>query len=171
MAELMTTDVRTLLDRKPFDASAIADLREVLGRDPSRYRTLRDAVSAMRDREKGAMTPETHLRLGVGEVLLGRYKAGLEQLAKAGDLGLAHFHRGLALENLQRWDEAAEAFAAAAGSGADSRSSELHRSGALRRAGKIEGAQKILEGLESLSNNSAEFHYQRGSLLVVDGEL
>src|SRR5260370_33468236 len=91
MAELMTTDVRTLLDRKPFDAAAVADLREVLGRDPSRYRTLRDAVSAMKDREKGAMTPDVHLRLGVGEVLLGRYKAGLDQLSKAGDLGLAHF--------------------------------------------------------------------------------
>src|SRR3954451_14560665 len=171
MAELMTTDVRTLLDRKPFDAAAVADLREVLGRDPSRYRTLRDAVSAMRDREKGAMTPEVHLRLGVGEVLLGRYKIGLDQLAKAGNVGLAHFHRGLAFENLQRWDEAADAFAAAATTGADPRSSELHRAGALRRAGKVEEARKILDGLESLANGSAEYHYQRGSLLVGEGEL
>src|SRR3954453_2971950 len=107
MAELMTTDVRTLLDRKPFDASAVADLREVLGRDPSRYRTLRDAVAAVRDREKGAMNPEGYLRLGVGEVLLGRYQAGLDYLNKAGDIALAHEHRGLALENLQRWGEAA----------------------------------------------------------------
>ena len=52
MAEMMTTDVRALLDRTPFDVSAVADLREVLGRDPSRYRTLRDAVANMRDREK-----------------------------------------------------------------------------------------------------------------------
>src|SRR5436305_6555570 len=119
MAELMTTDVRTLLDRQPFDHSAVADLREVLGRDPSRYRTLRDAVAAMRDREKGAMSPDVHLRLGVGEVLLGRYPSGLEHLKKAGDVGLAHFHRGIALENLQRWDDAAAAFAAAAKAGAD----------------------------------------------------
>src|SRR3954451_23058574 len=147
MAELMTTDVRALLDRKPFDASAVADLREVLGRDPSRYRTLRDAVAAMREREKGAMTPDIYLRLGVGEVLLGRYQYGLEHLNKAGDLGLAHFHRGIALENLQRWNEAADAFAAAAKAGSDARSSDLHRAGALRRAGKIEDAQKILAGL------------------------
>ena len=46
MAEMMTTDVRALLDRNPFDHAAVADLREVLGRDPSRYRTLRDAVAA-----------------------------------------------------------------------------------------------------------------------------
>src|SRR3954447_12905792 len=102
MAEIMTTDVRALLDRPPFDHSAVADLREVLGRDPSRYRTLRDAIAAMRDREKGAIKPETHLRLGVGEVMLGRYLSGLDHLGKAGEVGLASFYRGLALQNLQR---------------------------------------------------------------------
>src|SRR3954466_15743937 len=99
MAEIMTTDVRTLLDRNPFDHSAVADLREVLGRDPSRYRTLRDAVAAMRDREKGATKPDTPLRLGVGEVMLGRYLSGTGHLSKAGDVGLAHFFRGVALSN------------------------------------------------------------------------
>jgi DNA-directed RNA polymerase subunit alpha len=171
MAELMTTDVRALLDRTPFDHSAVADLREVLGRDPSRYRTLRDAVAAMRDREKGAVKPDTHLRLGVGDVMLGRYQLGLEHLAKAGDVGLAYFFRGLALQNLQRWAEAADAYATAAKLGYDVKSSELHRAGALRRSGKVDEARKILEGLEKSAGNSAEFHYQRGSLLAGDGEL
>ncbi len=71
MAEVMTTDVRAIMDRDPFDASAVADLREVLGRDPSRYKTLRDSVSAIQDREKGNYKPQTHLRLGVADVLLG----------------------------------------------------------------------------------------------------
>jgi DNA-directed RNA polymerase subunit alpha len=170
MAELMTTDVRALLDRTPFDHSAVADLREVLGRDPSRYRTLRDAVATMRDREKSPKA-DTHLRLGVGEVLLGHYQSGLDHLAKAGDVGLAHFHRGIALENLQRWTEAAEAFAAAAKAGYDTKQAELHRAGALRRAGHIDQAQKILSGLEKLAGGFAEYHYQRGSLLAAGGEL
>jgi DNA-directed RNA polymerase subunit alpha len=167
----MTTDVRALLDRKPFDAAAVADLREVLGRDPSRYRTLRDAVAALRDREKGSGSHDTHLRLGVGEVLLGRYTSGLEHLKKAGDVGLAHFHRGIALENLQHWTEAAAAFAAAAKAGYDASTSELHKSGALRRAGKADEAQKILNNLKNLAGQSAEYHYQRGSLFATDGEL
>jgi DNA-directed RNA polymerase subunit alpha len=171
MAELMTTDVRTLLDRKPFDGSAVADLREVLGRDPSRYRTLRDAIAAMRDREKASMTTDVYLRLGVGEVLLGRYQAGLEHLKKAGDLALAHFHRGVAYENMQRWEDAAAAFAAAAKVGGDTGTAELHRAGALRRAGKFEESQKILAHMENLAGSSAEYHYQRGSLLSADGEL
>jgi DNA-directed RNA polymerase subunit alpha len=171
MAELMTTDVRALLDRNPFDHSAVADLREVLGRDPSRYRTLRDAVAAMRDREKGAVKPDAHLRLGVGDVMLGRYQSGLDHLAKAGDVGLAYFFRGLALQNLQRWAEAADAYATAAKLGYDVKSSELHRAGALRRSGKVDEARKILDDVEKSAGNSAEFHYQRGSLLAGDGEL
>ena len=171
MAEMMTTDVRALLDRTPFDQSAVADLREVLGRDPSRYRTLRDAVSAMREREKATPKPETHLRLGVGEVMLGRYHSGLDHLTKAGDIGLAHFFRGLALESLQRWKDAVEAFAASGKSGHDPKVAELHRAGALRRAGKIDEARQILEGLDKQAAGSAEYHYQRGSLLAADGEL
>jgi DNA-directed RNA polymerase subunit alpha len=171
MAEMMTTDVRALLDRTPFDASAVADLREVLGRDPSRYRTLRDAVAAMRDREKGSMKPEIYLRLGVGEVLLGRFQAGLETLSKAGDNGLAHFHRGIGFENLQRWDDAAKAFAAANKAGYEPKSSELHRAGALRRAGHPDQAQAILNSLDKSGGSSAEFHYQSGSLHAADGDL
>src|ERR1700689_2377940 len=119
MAELMTTDVRALMDRTPFDASAVADLREVLGRDPSRYATLRDALSAMRDRTKGAVTHDIPLRLGVGDVLLGRYTSGLEHLGKLPESGLAQYFRGLALEYLQRWDDAAKAFQAASTAGYD----------------------------------------------------
>ena len=170
MAELMTTDVRALLDRNPFDHSAVADLREVLGRDPSRYRTLRDAVAAMKEREKPHQ-PDTYLRIGVGEVMLGRYNSGLENLTKAGDLGLAHFFRGVALENLQRWDEANDAFADAGKAGYDLRLSDLHRAGALRRGGKAEEAKEILARLETTASGLAEYHYQVGSLLAADGEL
>ena len=170
MAEIMTTDVRALLDRNPFDHSAVADLREVLGRDPSRYRTLRDAISAMKEREKQPK-PDIYLRLGVGEVMLGRYNSGLENLTKAGDLGLAHFFRGVALENLQRWDDAKEAFAAAGTAGYDQRLSDLHRAGALRRGGKTDEAKEILKSLEKTASGLSEYHYQVGSLLAADGEL
>ena len=149
MPEMMTTDVRAIMDRTPFDVAAVADLREVLNRDPSRYRTLREAVANIRDREKKEKEnkPETHLRLGVGEVLLGRYQAGLEHLKKAGEIGMAYFFRGMALENRQHYEQAAEAFAQALKLGYDPKSSELHRAGALQRAGQIEEARKILAGV------------------------
>jgi DNA-directed RNA polymerase subunit alpha len=171
MAELMTTDVRMLLDRDPFDASTVADLCEALSRDPSRYRTLRDAAAALAEREKGSNKADVHLRLGVADVLLCRYASGLTHLQKAGNNGLAHYYRGLALENLLRWAEAADAFAAAAKANYDPKRSELKRAGALRRAGHADQARQILGKLESLAGSSAEYHYQRGSLWAADGEL
>ena len=173
MPEMMTTDVRAIMDRSPFDAAAVADLREVLNRDPSRYRTLRDAVATIKEREKKEkeIKPEAHLRLGVGEVLLGRYFSGLEHLKKAGELGMAYYFRGIALENQQRYDQAAAAFAQAAKLDYDVKHSELHRAGSLRRAGQADEAKKILGGLEKLSGSSAEYHFQQGCLLAADGGL
>ncbi|HEV3121603.1 MAG TPA: DNA-directed RNA polymerase subunit alpha C-terminal domain-containing protein [Isosphaeraceae bacterium] len=171
MPEQMTTDVRTLLDRDPFDASSVADLREALSRDPSRYRTLRDAVSAMMDREKTSMKAPVHLRLGVADVLLGRYASGLDHLTKATDNGLNHYFRGLAYENLQRWTDAANEFAAAAKAGHDPKNSELHHAGALRRSGNEDAARKALAKLENLAGSSSEFHFQRGCMQASDGDL
>ncbi len=171
MPETMTTDVRTLLDRDPFDASAVLDLQEVLGRDPSRYVTLRDAAAAIGERETGKLKPATHLRLGIADCLLGRYRGSLEHLTKAGDVGLAHYFRGVALENLQRWDDAIDAFAAAAKAGYDAKRSELKRVGALRRAGRPDEARKLLEKMASQATGLAEYYYQNGSMLAAAGEL
>ena len=171
MAEVMTTDVRAIMDRDPFDASAVADLREVLGRDPSRYKTLRDSVQAIQEREKGAMKPASHLRLGVADVLLGQYNRSLDHLGKAGDNGLALFFRGLAFENLEKWADAASAFASAAKAGYEPKRSELHRVGALRRSGDVEAAKSALESLEPTSGSLAEYHYQKGALLSNEGDL
>ena len=90
MAEMMTTDVRAIMDRSPFDVAAVADLRELLNRDPSRYRTLREAVANIKERERKEkeFKPEAHLRLGVGEVLAGSIQLGpraLEESRRPGD--------------------------------------------------------------------------------------
>ena len=79
-------------------------------------------------------------------MLLGRYFSGLEHLKKAGDLGMAYYFRGVALENQQRYDQAAAAFAQAAKLDYDVKNSELHRAGSLRRAGQGDEAKNILVG-------------------------
>src|SRR5262249_14472730 len=171
MAEMMTTDVRAIMDRTPFDVAAVGDLRELLNRDPSRYRTLREAVQNIKEREKKESKPEAHLRLGVGEVLLGRYQSGLEHLKRAGDVGMACYFRGIAQENQQLYEAAAASFAAAGKHGYDPKNSELHRAGALRRAGKEDDARKILASLAKQSDGSAEYHFQQGCLLSASGQM
>jgi DNA-directed RNA polymerase subunit alpha len=173
MAEMMTTDVRAIMDRTPFDVAAVADLRELLNRDPSRYRTLREAVQNIREREKKDKEgkAETQLRLGVGEVLLGRYQSGLEHLKRAGDLGMACYFRGLAQENQQQYEAAATSFAASAKHGYDPKNSELHRAGALRHAGHDDEAKKILAGMAKQGDSSAEYHFQQGCVLSASGQM
>src|SRR5262249_28749925 len=142
----------------------VADLRELLNRDPSRYRTLRESVQNIREREKKDMKPETHLRMGVGEVLLGRYNSGLEHLKKAGEQGMACFFKGIAQENSGHYEDAAASFGAAAKLGYDAKNSELRRAGALRRAGKDDEARKILAGVAKQGSGSPEYHFQQGCL-------
>jgi DNA-directed RNA polymerase subunit alpha len=170
MAEQMTTDVRALLDREPFDAPAVTDLFEVLGRDPSRYKTLRDAVGALYGRHQDDMSADVHLRLGVAEVMMGRFSSALENLSKAGEIGLALFFKGLAYENTSRWADAAKAFAASAEAGYDPKTSELTRAGCLRRLGQDDEARKILAGLSSLAGSSAEYHFQVAGFDAADGD-
>lgn len=171
--ETLTSDVRTLLDREPFDQTAVAYIREALNRDPSRYRTLRDAASALLDRHGAELPPDAHLRYGVASVLLGRHTQAIEHLSKAGESGLAAHHLGLALEAIQRWDAAAKAFEKAAELGHLPEISRLRRVGCLRRAGKTDEAAAALDAVDPKTGGSAaaEYHYQRGAMLFDEGAL
>ena len=149
MAEMMTTDVRAIMDRTPFDVAAVADLREVLEpRSVALPHAARGRGEHQGTREEGKGDqargpPPAGRRRGAA----GPLPSGLEHLKKAGDAGMACFFRGLALENQQRYDQAADAFAPGGQAGYDPKTAELHRAGALRRAGQIDEAKKILAGL------------------------
>jgi DNA-directed RNA polymerase subunit alpha len=170
LINVKSSQLNSLLHRTPFDDSAITQLLELLKHDPAQIRILRETVATMREHEK-PNKPEAHLRLGIGEVLLGRYFSGLEHLRKAGDKGMAFYFRGIALENQQLSEQAAMAFAQAAKLNYDPENSELRRADSLRRAGQTEEAKAILDGLEKLSGSSAEYHFQRGCLHSADGDL
>ena len=171
MVEQFTSDVRTLLDRSPFDQNTVADLKEALSRDPSRYATLRDAISTIRDRIQGKVTDDALQRLGVAHVLMGQHSHALESLNQVTDKksGLVCYFRGIALENQQRWREAAEAFIASASAEFDVRNSRLHEAGCYRRMGSVDKAKEILESMAGLE--TAEYFFQKGSLLALGGDL
>ena len=171
MVEQFTSDVRTLLDRTPFDQNTIADLREALTRDPSRYSTLRDATGAIRDRHRDKMTEDVLSRLGVAYTLMGQHSHALECLnqIKGSSNGLVHYFRGIALENQQKWAEAIDAFSKSEKASYDVRNSRLHHAGCLRRSGKPDKAKEILDEMAGLE--TAEYFYQIGSLMAAGGDL
>ena len=110
------------------------------------------------------MKPETHLRLGVGEVLLGRYQSGLEHLKKAGDLGMACYFRGLAQENQQQYEAAARRLRRRPSMDTTRRIPSCTVPGRSPR-GQEDEARKILAGMAKQGDSSAEFHFQQGCLL------
>jgi DNA-directed RNA polymerase subunit alpha len=171
MVEQFTSDVRTLLDRSPFDQNTVADLKEALTRDPSRYSTLRDAISAIRERFRDKMSEEVLSRLGVAHTLMGQHSHALECLNQIRNStnGLVHYFRGLALENQQKWADAIDAFTKSAAANYDVRNSRLHHAGCLRRSGKPDQAKAILDEMAGLE--TAEYFYQIGSLMAASGDL
>lgn len=171
MVEQFTSDVRTLLERNPFDQNTVADLKEALSRDPSRYSTLRDAISGLRDRNKDKPNEALLERLGVAYTLMGQHSHALEclnQIKKSAN-GIVHYFRGIALENQQKWTDAAEAFIASAAANYDVRNSRLHEAGCYRRLGKPEKTKEILDEMAGLE--TAEYFYQKGSLQASAGNL
>ena len=130
-------------------------------------------MANIREREKKEkeVKPETHLRLGVGEVLLGRYQSGLEHLKKAGELGMACYLPGpRAGEPAAVRRRPPRRSRQAAKHGYDAKNSELHRAGALRRAGQDRrGQEDPRRAARSRARSSAEYHFQQGCLLAADG--
>ena len=173
MAEMMTTDVRAIMDRTPFDVSAVADLREVLNRDPSRYRTLREAVANIREREKRrTRSPRPTSGWAWARCCWAVTTRGSSTSSGPARSAWPTSSRAWRYENLQKYDEAAKAFAHAAKLGYDAKSSELHRAGALRRTGHVEESQEDPRRPPAkLAGSSAEYHFQQGAILAADGEL
>ncbi|MFM1800917.1 MAG: hypothetical protein RJA81_269 [Planctomycetota bacterium] len=171
MVEQFTSDVRTLLDRNPFDQNTVADIREALSRDPSRYTTLRDAIQNLRDRNKETPSEDLLQRLGVAYTLMGQHSHALECLNQIKDsgAGIVHYFRGIALENQQKWSDASKAFTASAAASYDVRNSRLHEAGCYRRMSQPEKTKAILDEMAGLE--TAEYFYQKGSLLASEGHL
>ena len=173
MAEMMTTDVRAIMDRSPFDVAAVADLREVLNRDPSRYRTLREAVANIKERETkrkrneaGGPSPSGSRRGFAGPIQFG--PRALEESRRPGD-GVLFPRARLREPAAIRPGGRRLCPGGQAGVRRQERRAAPRRR--LRRAGQTEEAKKILAGLEKLSGSSGEYHFQQGCLLAAAGEL
>ncbi len=124
-----------------------------------------------REKKEKDIKPEAHLRLGVGEVLLGRYHSGLEHLKKAGDMGMACFFRGSRSRT---------------SSGTTRRPPRLPRRPSRATTPRMPSCtaparcaapatptrpRRSSPASQKLSGSSAEYHFQQGCLLAAAGEL
>ena len=175
MAEMMTTDVRAIMDRTPFDVAAVADLREVLEPRPV---AIPDAARGRGQHQGTRAKGEGIQARGPPPAGRRRGAAGPVQLGPRAPEEGRRRRDGLLLPGPRPGEPAAvragrrRRSPQAAKLGYDAKNSELHRAGALRRAGKLDGGQEDPRRAgRSSSGSSAEYHFQQGCLLAADGEM
>ncbi len=173
MVETMPVDIKALLvEKEDCDSGTVAKLREGLAQGGTQYRSLREAVEALKKKlesASGAAAKRLHLKLGIAQFFLGHTGEAVEDL-RQGDSGLAHFYLGRALVSLQEYDDALKAFEKAEKAGYAAAQVQLQKAGIYRQKGDLAQAKSVLGKLEDQASHSAEYHFQLGSVFLSQGE-
>jgi DNA-directed RNA polymerase subunit alpha len=150
-----------------FGPKEIRQIAEAISKDPSNYRTFREAVAELEGRQD--LSPASYVRLGVCLYILGRYQRAFDALRKGDGGALAHFYIARTLFSLERFDAAIEEYAAAKQAGYNSDECAVARAEALRYAGNANGALSVLDMLSGAVEQTAEYLYQRGATVATLG--
>ena len=173
MLDAIKTDVKALfLEREDCDAGTVQQLRNGLSQAPTQYKSLRDAIEAMKAKLPTvavAHQKKWQLKLGIASYFLGRMKDAATHLKQA-EGALANFYLGKALTSLHELDEAVKAFERAEKSGYTASQVQLQRAHVLRLQNHVKESKTLLGKLSELGSHSGEYHYQLGSILLSEGE-
>ncbi|MGV2339185.1 MAG UNVERIFIED_CONTAM: tetratricopeptide repeat protein [Planctomycetaceae bacterium] len=107
---------------------------------------------------------------GVGSYLLSRQAQADRILSAVTRDGVAMYVHGQCLLSLNRPDEAAARFEAAAKSGVDPVGCTLRRAGAVRASGRVDEAEKMLRSVAAAAASRAEYSFQMGCIWADRGD-
>src|SRR5215212_5006263 len=164
----ITTDIKAMfLEKEDCDAGTVQRLRDGLSQGAQQYRSLREAVEAMKAKVEagGPQVKKWHLKLGVANWFLGRTREAAKHLAQA-DTALAQYYLGRALTQLGDVDEAHKAFERAEKMGYTASQVQLQRAGLYLQQKHHKQAKDLIHKLDNMSSHSGEYHYQRGMLAL-----
>ena len=168
MAEALEFDLKQLvLVGGSFGPREIQQIADAMAVDFSHYRSLRDAVGELEEREDE--TPASNVRLGVCLYLLGRYTRAVDVLRRGDGGALAHLYLAKCFVALKDCQSALESYDSAKRAGYDSNACVLGRAEAVRCAGDPGGALAVLDELSGAVEQTAEYLYQRGATVAALG--
>ncbi len=166
----------------------IDDLRDMLSNDsdfgPAHYAVLQKATNKQQATAfrqlvdelrrnvdgNGQASEAVYAKLGSSLYLLGQHQAAHNYLSRATSNAVASFVLGLVSLSLNRFEESAEHFAAAAELGYDAVSCELQRVGAIRLSGKVDEAEAVLKKIAAKAVSRADYSFQMGCILADKGD-
>lgn len=106
---------------------------------------------------------------GIALLLCGDAAGAIKLLDKGKDCAQKWMTLGYAHRKLGNFDKAIEAFDAAALQ-SDGIAAALEKCETYRQAGDLKACEKVLKTCSNFENVSAEYHYQKGKVLDVQGE-
>lgn len=160
------TDLSALLDAS-WDAAAIGQIRQAAFESD---KTL-DFFKGWVNRTSQQDDRTANLKAGIGLFFLGRFDAALELLKQASEGELKRLYLGMLLREQGQFDAAMAELDRAEDKGGDTLGVGLEKVDTLRCAGRLDEAEKALNKLARIGENSAGFHYQRGCIQEQTGDL
>jgi DNA-directed RNA polymerase subunit alpha len=107
---------------------------------------------------------------GIALYILGNYKEAAEKLSGGRESLAKSIFLGRALRKNRRFEESAQAFDNALKLKGDTQKVTLEKAETLIQGGKFDEAKKLLKTLANFDGVSADYHYEQGRLLEVQGQ-
>ncbi len=160
-----------LIEKEDCDAGTVGKIREGLAQGGAQFKVLRDIQDTLTKKLENAppsLVKKLHLKLGVARYFLGFMDMAIEHLKQV-EVALGYFYLGRAYLNREKYSEALGAFDKAEAAGYSHIYVQLQRAGVYRQSGEIVQARKLLSKLQEQSSHSADYHYQLGCCLMLEG--
>ncbi len=163
-----TIDLRDLvLSNQSFGPQDVERIAHSIADDMTQFALLRDAVSELQSDENPS--PATLTRLGVCQVLIGKF-AEADATLRQGDGGaLAQYYLGKIAFQLGDYDKAIQYYEAAESSGYSPEYCRMAIAEAKRYKGANEEAMQLLDNIFGPAEQTAEYLYQRAATVAAVG--
>lgn len=158
-------DLREIvLSNQSFGPQDVERIGNAIADDMTQFALLRDAVNELQSNEN--LSPATMTRLGVCQVLIGRFSDAESSLRQGDGGALAQYYLGKVYFQRGELDKGIGYFEAALKSGYTPEVCNIAIAEAKRYQGELGGAMSLLDNIFGPVEQTAEYLYQRGATVA-----
>ncbi|MCB9856642.1 MAG: tetratricopeptide repeat protein [Phycisphaerales bacterium] len=164
-----TLDLPTIFEQSNFSAEHIDTLKRIAFSSKESANRFRELLSQA-ESTAGSSGGNAALRVGVSRLMLGQPQQAVSWLEKSPDNADKQYHLAIAYREVGRFADAAKAFEAAAGAGADRMECKCLAAECHLLMGETSETRSMLEAIAGDGSASADWHYVMGRVLFEEGD-